>query len=114
MTEFARIVEAYKAMADEARYRPAAPGDGCGSVSLSKEECRDQELLHEEARRYARRFIETENDGGEFRIGVSNYDTNRALVYVIEAARSLCGAQDDLARDLIKMAAEGSAMCSVD
>jgi hypothetical protein len=35
---------------------------------------------------------------------VSNYDTNRALVYVIEAARSLCGAKDDLARDLIKMA----------
>jgi hypothetical protein len=105
MTEFARIVEAYKSMANEARYRPAAPGDGCGSVYLTKEECKDRELLQREAEKYAKQFIETEDkDFGKFRIGVSNYETNRALVYVIEAARSLCGGVDDLAVDLLEMA----------
>jgi hypothetical protein len=36
MTEFARIVEAYKAMADEARYRPAAPATDAGAYLSAK------------------------------------------------------------------------------
>jgi len=38
------------------------------------------------------------------RVGCSNFDTNRGLVYTIEAARALCGGSDDLALDLLRMA----------
>ena len=104
MSEYARIIEAYKTMAAEARYRPAAPGDGCGSVYLTPEQEGDPSLLESEAATYAKRFLAMENTLS-FRIGVSNYETNRALVYTIEAARALCaGIADDLAEDLLEMA----------
>jgi hypothetical protein len=98
-----RFAEAYVEMAKQARYRPAAPGDGLGHVSLSAEELRDPERLLREAKEYAVRFLEAD-DAHKHSIGVSNYTTNRALVYVIEAARSLCGAADDVALDLLQMA----------
>jgi hypothetical protein len=41
-----------------------------------------------------------------FDIGTSNFRTNRALVYVIEAAKSLCGGQDEVSLRLLKMATE--------
>jgi hypothetical protein len=36
-----RFREAYIAMAKKARYRPQAPGDGMGNISLSKEQLTD-------------------------------------------------------------------------
>jgi hypothetical protein len=33
-----RIMEAYFTMAEKARYRPFAPGDGIGSLDLTEEE----------------------------------------------------------------------------
>jgi hypothetical protein len=90
-------------MAEHANYRPAAPGDGCGHTYLSREEARDPKRLAAEATDYARRFDAEESDLS-FTIGCSNYSTNRALVFVIEAARSLCGGKDDLALDLLEMA----------
>jgi hypothetical protein len=98
-----RFAEAYLEMAKRAKYRPAAPGDGMGNVSLSDEEARDPDRLMREAKEYAARFLEADN-ATKHSIGVSNYTTNRALVYVIEAARSLCGAADSLALDLLQMA----------
>ena len=99
-----RFAEAYLEMAKRARYRPAAPGDGFGNVSLSTEDLRDTERLMREAKEYAVRFLEAD-DAGIHRLGVSNYSTNRALVYVVEAARALCGgSQDDLASELLQMA----------
>ena len=35
---FQRFRQAYMAMAKRAKYRPAAPGDGCGGIYLSKDE----------------------------------------------------------------------------
>ena len=102
---FARFCEAYGAMADSAKYRPAAPSDGCGGISLSKAALGDREILKQEASKYAAAFRK-EDDAREFYIGCSNFDTNRALVYVIEAARQLCGgnAGNATALRLLKMA----------
>ncbi|HTC45833.1 MAG TPA: hypothetical protein VK722_00805 [Candidatus Aquilonibacter sp.] len=73
-----RIREAYVEMARQANYRPeAAEGSGAGSD------------VREEAACYARRFV-AEEQTTDFHIGVSDYTTNRALVYTIEAARLLC------------------------
>jgi hypothetical protein len=101
--EFARVREAYLNMATEGRYRPQAPGDGMGSVDLNDEELADAARLDQEASEYAAGFIRDE-DAGQFNIGTSNYQTNRALVYVIEAAKSLCGGQNQVSLRLLKMA----------
>lgn len=105
-----RFAEAYLMMAKEANYRPAAPGDGCGHTYLTREEAHDPVLLEEEAVRYACQLSD-EEDGRRFNLGCSNFTTNRAFVWVIEAARSLCGAKDDLALDLLKMAVREVTAC---
>lgn len=108
-TEHERICEAYLEMAGKLKYRPAAPGDGMGSISLSEEQLADGERLAEEASRYAREFIAEENTLN-FRIGVADWHTNRALVYTIEAARLLCagycGWEPETAMRLLEMARE--------
>jgi hypothetical protein len=48
--------------------------------------------------------LDAEEDDGRFVIGCSNFTTNRALIWTIEAARNLCGGQDDVALTLLKMA----------
>jgi hypothetical protein len=99
-----RFAQAYLMMA-KAEYRPAAPGDGMGSVNLSEEELLDDDLLLREAVEYATRF-RAEEDSRSFRIGLSNYSTNRAFVLAIEAARLLCagGDADETALRLLKLA----------
>jgi hypothetical protein len=73
-----RIREAYIEMATQANYRPEAAGGS--SVETG---------LQDEAASYAERFV-AEEQTTSFHIGVSDYTTNRALVYTIEAARLLC------------------------
>lgn len=101
-SERERFEQAYLMMARVARYRPEAPGNGFGDVTLSKEQIADVLRLKMEAASYAKQFI----SGAEmsYFVGVPNYETNRALVFVIEAARCLCGVQDDVAAKLLKMA----------
>jgi hypothetical protein len=72
-----RIREAYIEMATQANYRPLAACDSAESE------------VPDEATSYARRFV-AEEQTTEFHVGVSDYTTNRALVYTIEAARLLC------------------------
>jgi hypothetical protein len=104
--ELERIVEAYKLMATVAHYRPGAPGDGMGSVHLTPDELNDPVLLDREAQTYATRFIAEENTR-QFFIGVSDYATNRAFVFLIEAARLLAGGgEHDRAIVLLEMAQE--------
>ena len=71
-------------------YRPAAPGDGMGHVSLTPAERRDRNLLERESAEYAARFI-AEEDTCKFVIGCSDHRTNRAFMWTIEAARLLAG-----------------------
>jgi hypothetical protein len=94
---------AYLTMATRLKYRPAAPGDGFGHVCLTDDELENPELLSQEARAYAEQFMKHDNDR-VFPIGCSNYRTNRALVYVIEAARQLCATSDELAIKLLQLA----------
>ena len=90
---FNRFVEAYEMMAREGRYRPAAPGDGVGGISLAATELADPERLHREAQKYAQDFYAADNKM-EHHTGCSNFSTNRAFVFVIEAARLLCSGSD--------------------
>jgi hypothetical protein len=76
-----------------------------GNVNLTEEELMDHDLLLREAVEYAMRFWD-EEDSLKFRIGLSDYVTNRAFVFTIEAARSLAGANQNLAAKLPEMAAQ--------
>lgn len=67
-----RYAEAYLRMAKEARYRPKAPGDGCGNVSLTAQQAADRERLDREAWAYAEEFDREENDLS-FIIGCSDF-----------------------------------------
>jgi hypothetical protein len=104
---FERFCEAYRLMAEKAKYRPAAPGDGCGHVYLTKAELRDRRQLEKEAATYAVGFSK-EEDTLKFYIGCSNFRTNRAFIWAIEAARNLAGgdAGNTTAIKLLEMAAE--------
>jgi hypothetical protein len=87
-TKLERFAEAYRKMALDANYRPAAPSDGMGHVLLTKEQVSDPERLWHEAIKYANQF-NAEEDKCRFHIGCSDYRTNRAFVWIIEAARNL-------------------------
>jgi hypothetical protein len=86
-------------MAKKTGYRPQAPSDGFGNITV------DSPVSDDEATAYAHQFIEEENTRC-FHIGVSNFRTNRAFVYAIEAARLLCGGSrsEPFALRLLEMA----------
>ena len=65
-TEFDRLREAYIAMSKRAKYRPAAPIDGCGNITLPDEVLADPQQLGKEAAHYATEFI---NEGYRFWLG---------------------------------------------
>jgi hypothetical protein len=94
-----QLASAYRRMDEEARCRPAAPSDGFGNITVPIEELN----LDAEAADYARHWWEQEEQDTFF-IGCCNYSTRPATVYAIEAARALCGANNDLARDLLQIA----------
>jgi hypothetical protein len=89
----ARFFETYLMMALRAAYRPGAPSDGCGNIQLTREQCEDRGRLANEALKYAVDF-DKEEDSCTFRIGCSNFTTNRAFILAIEAARLLAGGDD--------------------
>jgi hypothetical protein len=100
-----RIAEAYLKMARVANYRPEAPGPGtvAGGRALTEEQLASRDLLEREAVAYAGRFIWEENTHTFF-IGVSNFNSNRAFVYTIEAARLMAGADEKRAAVLLTLA----------
>ena len=90
-----RFAEAYVSMAEVLTYRPKLPRDFRGSSLLTDEQKRDKVRLMVEAYLYAREF-DAADAAGYHLIGTSNFTTNRALVYVIEAAKLLCRAGSSL------------------
>ena len=88
-----RFAQAYLMMA-RAGYRPAAPSCGCGDIQLTKDRCDDRERLYREAVKYAAEFNRDEDADRDFFIGCSNWETNRAFVLSIEAARLLASGSD--------------------
>lgn len=96
-----QITDAYKKMAIELRYRPAAPGDGFGNITVRYEELD----VEKEAVAYARAWWK-EEDKGDYIIGSPNYELRPAMVHAIEAAKQMCAGDNELARKLLLMAAD--------
>jgi hypothetical protein len=96
-----RIRTAYKNMVHQARYRPAAPGDGFGGVHLTAEQMTAPAILTREATLYAKEFLAEDT---RFEIGEPCWDTKEAFVYTIEAARLLCSGSFEVAASLLRMA----------
>lgn len=89
--EVDRIADAYLEMSKRIGYRPNQIRDSPRTVQ-------------EEAEDYAITFI-NEEDSTSFYIGVSNFQTNQAFVFIIEAARLLTTGEDDKrAATLLSMA----------
>jgi hypothetical protein len=96
-----QIAGAYRLMASKCRYRPAAPSDGFGHITVPASELDlDAECLD-----YARQWWQEEDDL-KFYVGCCNFSTRPATIFAIEAARSLCSGSDgdELARKLLQMA----------
>jgi len=102
-SEVVRYIEVYRAMAALPRpYRPGAPSDGYGNITVPL----DQLDLDTEALEWATR-LSAETDSRQFYIGVPDYSLNRAFAYALEIARACCGVQPELARELtVLLAAE--------
>jgi hypothetical protein len=100
-------------MARHAGFRPAAPSDGFGGITLTEEELRDPAVLEAEARRYAADFVK-QDDAMEYPIGCPDGTFNKAFCLAIEAARIMCGGPVSMhgfdnaaaARTLLTMAIE--------
>ena len=85
------VAQAYRQMAQQARYRPQYI------------EPPDSPVTRAEAEAYARDFC-IEDDKQAFDIGCANFPTLKPFVYAIEAARLLAGTADAHAIQLLKMA----------
>jgi len=94
-----QIADVYARMAREVRYRPAAPSDGFGNITVPEDELdlgREQESYiaswwrQEDVRRYA--------------VGCPAFPMRKVMILAIEAARACCGGQYDLARPLLELA----------
>jgi hypothetical protein len=96
-----QVEAAYRRMAREARYRPAAPSDGLGNITVPSAELD----LDAEARQYAAQWQEQE-DTGVFALGCANWSERRAMVFALEAARLCCSGFDGpvYARRLLRLA----------
>lgn len=107
---FSQIRAAYIAMAREARYRPAAPSDGCGNIGVPLRSLN----LDGEADLYAHEWNEHENGNREegpghtYSLGYPSYSDRPALIYIVEAARNLNSGIDNrghaVAARLLRMA----------
>lgn len=98
-----QIAGAYRAMAERARYRPQAPSDGFGHITVPLEELD----LDAEARAYAVRWLGEERQR-EFWIGCPDWHTAVPMVWAVEAARLMCGGPEsyEFAIALLEMASE--------
>lgn len=93
--------DAYRRLAAEARYRPAAPSDSMGTIVVPLAELD----LAAEARSYTLNWLREENDLTYF-AGCPDFPDRPALIFIIEAARALCGCERELASRLLRMAAD--------
>lgn len=99
ITAMDQVRHAYMRMASEARYRPAAPGDGRGNITVDL----DSLNLDDEARKYAATWM-THDDDPEPWTGLPGHSDRVAFIYLIEAARSISGMQHAVASSLLRMA----------
>ena len=98
---FEQVTGAYRTMAAHL-YRPMAPSDGFGNIVPDESELD----LEAEATEYALRWWEQEDDCGTYVLGFPNYRERVALVYLIEAAKSISAANTDWSLMLARVAVE--------
>ena len=99
-----QIASAYRQMAHGACYRPSAPSDGMGHITVPVEELD----LDAECSRYAAQWWR-EEDEWDFFIGCCHYQFRPATVFAVEAARLMCSADGETALRLLRMAADALA-----
>jgi hypothetical protein len=93
-------------MATEASYRPEAPDNGYGHILLSDAELADRMVLDTEARRFARRVNEQDENGKWIVEGCTDFMTSRAAVYALKAVQVLFSGRhgEQVAVKLLEMA----------
>ncbi len=98
-----RMTEAYRGMASLG-YRPAAPSDGFGGITVPKRELE----VDIEGREYGQRFLR-EEDEGLYLAGCTDFRSLRAAIWALEAFRLMnagnFGGKTIVPR-LLRMAAE--------
>jgi len=94
-----QVSDTYRQMAADANYRPAAPSDGFGNITVPIEDLD----LTSEAMRYANRWW-TEEDRQDYSIGCPDFSDRPALIFTVEAARAICGVNRELAIALLELA----------
>jgi hypothetical protein len=96
-----QISFAYRAMAREAKYRPAALSDGFGNITVPEEKLN----LNKEVSDYTKSWWKQEDDC-KFWIGCCNFETRAATIYAVEAAQQMCGgvSGNKTASKLLRMA----------
>jgi hypothetical protein len=81
----AQIQAAYRLMATKALYRPAAPSDGCGNITVP-EKYLD---LEAEAAQYAENWWNAEEQMAHV-TGTCNFSTRAATIFAVEASKNMC------------------------
>ena len=98
-----RIGDAYRGMASLG-YRPGAPSDGFGGVTVPEAELE----VGIEGRHYAHQFLE-EEDKGVYRAGCTDLRSLRAAIWALEALRLMNAGSfggEAIVPGLLRMAAE--------
>jgi hypothetical protein len=98
-----QIREAYRRMATEAQYRPAAPSDGFGNITVPLKSLN----LEQEAELYAQRWWK-EEDSWTFHVGCAHFPMRTVMIFCLEAARLCCGSDESrpYVKRLIALAAK--------
>lgn len=96
-----QIADVYRLMAGKGRYRPAAPSDGMGHITVPLRELD----LDAEIALYAEAWWRQEN-AMDYQVGVPSFELRPALILAVETARACCSADRDLARRLLAPALE--------
>lgn len=98
-----RIVEAYRGIASLG-YRPAAPSDGFGNITVPERELH----VDVEGREYGQRFLQ-EEEAGAYWAGCTDLRSLRAAIWALEAFRLMNAGGfggEAIVPKLLRMAAE--------
>ncbi|MBI4302678.1 MAG: hypothetical protein HY664_08740 [Chloroflexi bacterium] len=103
LEKWQRMKEAYRKMA-EMGYRPAAPSDGFGNITVPEREL----VLDIEGREYGQRFLQ-EEDKGVYWAGCTDFRSLCAAIWALEAFRLMNAGSfggETIVSRLLRMAAE--------
>jgi hypothetical protein len=104
---FDQLAGTYRLMAGKGRYRPAAPSDGFGHITVPvRELSMDAEIMDYAAQWWG------EEESREWHLGCPTFDLRPAMVLAVEAARACCGGDRELAARLLDLAARRASPCA--